>query len=85
MKKIVLLFNTLKFLKRKQIFYLLWNRLKVVFPEKNLRIDSHFEIKPIKWEKGLYNSESYRGLNTFSFLNISHSCLIFLKNRFSET
>ena len=73
MKKIVLLFNTLKFLKRKQIFYLLWNRLKVVFPEKNLRIDSHFEIKPIKWEKGLYNSESYRGLNTFSFLNISHS------------
>ena len=73
MMKVVLLFNTLKYLKPKQIFYQFWYRLKIIFPFEKQSVVSHIEIEQIKWRNGVYNLESYKELNNFSFLNISHS------------
>ena len=73
MKQIVILFNTLKYLKSKQIIYLFWYRLKSLFPTEEHYVVSNFEIKSIRWEKILYNFESYKKFNTFCFLNTSHS------------
>lgn len=73
MKQIVILYNTLKYLKYKQIFYQFWYRLKAIFPTEDQYLVSHFGIKSIRWKESLHKSKSYKRFNTFCFLNISHS------------
>ena len=73
MNKIVVLFNTLKYLKPKQIFYQFWFRIKSICSVKKQYTIFVSEIKPIKWEKGVYKLEAYKKVNNFSFLNLSYS------------
>jgi hypothetical protein len=72
LKQLVILFNTLKYLKFKQIFYQFWYRLKIIIPIEKKYVVSNIEIMSIKWEKSLHNIESYKKFNNFCFLNISH-------------
>ena len=71
--KIVVLFNTLKYLKPIQILHQFWFRLKILWPIKKQYSVFDIQIRPLKWVNGVYNLESYKEVNTFSFLNISHS------------
>lgn len=73
MRIIVILFNTLKYLKAKQVFYQLWYRIKILWPTKKKSAFSHIETKPMQWENGVNNLETYKGGNNFRFLNISYS------------
>ena len=73
MRIIVILFNTLKYLKAKQVFYQLWYRIKILWPTKKKSAFSHIETKPMQWENGVNNLETYKGGNNFTFLNISYS------------
>ena len=69
MNKIALLFNTLRYLKTKQVFYQLWYRIRFTWPIKKRCFLSHLEINLLRWDGGIYNLETYKKDNTFNFLN----------------
>ena len=69
--KILLVLNTLKFLKPVQLVYQLWYRVKAKWPIKKRYGVSHAAIKPLQWKDSVFNLETYKGPNIFSFLNIT--------------
>lgn len=71
--KLILLFNTVKYLKFKQIYYRIYYffRNRIFKKEYNYKLKK--DITPIIWRDVLYNKKSYSKENGFTFLNINHN------------
>jgi len=76
-KKILLVFNTVKYLKFKQIFYRVYYYFKQRLPFKFKKGSENFNVNHINFTLYLYNKKSYLGNNKFTFVNIEH---LFKKN-----
>lgn len=71
-RRLGLLFHTLKYLRFKQLYfrgyYLIRNKL---FKKEYIK-PLHKEIVPLSWKESFLYADSYKGKDTFEFLNISH-------------
>ena len=70
--KLKLLFNTIKYLKPKQVRYRFFYVLRNRFLKKDYNYKLERKLIPIQWENQYNYSESYLHKNTFLFLNIKH-------------
>ena len=71
--KLVLLFNTLKYLKVKQIFYRLYYLIKNKFFNRTYNKKTPSDFSQIIWKDFFLYEDSYLGNKTFLFLNIKHA------------
>ena len=67
--KIITLFNTVKSLKRKQIYYRLYYIFRNNFFKKTYNKTLKTIITPLKWSNYIVNNTSFHANNNFSFLN----------------
>lgn len=70
--RIKLLFNTVKYLKFKQIAYRVLYALRRKFVNKNYSYEIKESVKPLKWSSAIEKYTSYLGNFEFRFLNITH-------------
>lgn len=70
LKSTLRIFNTLKYLRRKQIKYQLFYRLKAIYYKKPVLVEKDI-VKLANWESFIFNKNSYCN-GEFSFLNINH-------------
>ncbi len=68
--KIGLFFNTIRFLKPKQVFFQIWYRIKGVWPFRVSYNNFNDKIYLSKWNDVIFNVRTFKGNNTFKFLNI---------------
>ena len=68
--KLGLFFNTIRFLKPKQVFFQIWYRVKVVWPFQFSYNNSFEKFPPLRWNDVIFNLRTFKGDNTFEFLNI---------------
>jgi hypothetical protein len=69
--KIILIFNTVKFLKFQQVFYQIFYRLKF-FISNNIYSNHYDQFVNLNWDDGVYNLQTYNGGISFDFLNTDH-------------
>ena len=70
--RIKLLFNTVKYLKFKQIAYRVLYALRRNFVNKNYHYKLKESVKPLKWSSTIEKYTGYLGNFEFRFLNITH-------------
>ena len=70
--RIKLLFDTIKYLKFKQISYRLLYAFKRKFINKGYSHELKGTIEPLKWSNSIKKHTSYLGNNEFSLINITH-------------
>lgn len=68
--KIGLFFNTIRFLKSKQVFFQIWYRLKLIWPFQFSYNNSYKKVSLLQWNDVIFNIKTFKGSNTFQFLNI---------------
>ena len=69
-KKVTLYYNTIKYLKLKQLYYQINNKIKVN-KKKNIKYTGEIHVNPLKMENFIDSYHSYQSLS-FTFLNIKH-------------
>ncbi|WP_027138124.1 alginate lyase family protein [Gaetbulibacter saemankumensis] len=71
--KLKLLFNTLKYLRFRQVYYRIFYFIKNTF--FNLKYTKNFQGNPpqIHWKDAFFNQKSFLGNKTFIFLNLEHN------------
>ena len=73
-RKIILLFNTVKYLKFIQIYYRIYYFFRNRFFNRSYTKKINNSFKPIKWKNFIVNNQSYSEANqSFDFLNITKS------------
>ena len=70
--KIILILNTAKFLKFKQIIYQILYRFKFFVSNNNNYNNQYNQFVNLNWDHGVYNLKTYNGEVSFKFLNIDH-------------
>ena len=70
--KLIIIFNTVRYLKFIQIFYQLWYRVKKIFPFHIFFSAKYHNIHELVWEDKIYNLNTYVGSEIFSFINLTH-------------
>lgn len=66
------LFNTIKYLHYKQVYYRLFYLVRNRQKKKIHKEPLVNELQPLQWKQALLFEDSFLGNNTFSFLNITH-------------
>ena len=67
--KLILIFNTVRYLKGIQLYYQLWYRLKAKIFQNKSYSNSFKTYANLKWENEIYNLNTYKGGGDFLFLN----------------
>nr|WP_262916295.1 alginate lyase family protein [Aestuariivivens marinum] len=68
-----LLFNTIKYLKAKQVYFRIYYFIRGKVTRKEYTKDLKKELKSIIWNDFLFNKKSFYNENAFEFLNIKHN------------
>ena len=68
--KLGLFFNTIRFLKPKQVFFQIWYRVKAIWPFQFSYNNSYEKVSSLQWNDVIFNLRTFKGDNTFQFLNI---------------
>lgn len=66
------LFNTVKHLHYKQVYYRLYYLVRNKLGKKVYNEPLAKEVQPLQWRHSLLFEDSFMGNNTFSFLNVAH-------------
>src|SRR5690606_37588669 len=66
------LFNTVKYLRYKQVYYRLYYLVRNKLSKKIYDESFTNEVQPLQWRHSLLFEDSFMGNNTFSFLNVPH-------------
>lgn len=66
------LFNTVKYLRYKQVYYRLYYLVRNKLSKKIYDEPLANEVQPLQWRHSLLFEDSFMGNNTFSFLNVPH-------------
>jgi len=72
MSDVINFFNTVKYLKFKQIYYRMFYLMRNKLIIKTYHFKVRDQLKPIIWEDILFNQRSFLDSNSFEFLNIKH-------------
>lgn len=70
--KLILLIQTLKYLKLKQVYYQLFYKTRNKFYKKDYTKSLFKETKPLQWKDYFFCQNSFKEENAFAFLNIKH-------------
>jgi hypothetical protein len=70
--KLILLVNTLKYLKLRQIYYQFYYRIRTRLFNKEYTKHLLTQPKPLNWNSSFVNSNTFNGTNAFTFLNQSY-------------
>ena len=71
--KVKLIFNTVKYLKVKQIYYRIFYTLSNKFINKSYKEDFKGSLESLNWNDTIQKTSSYSGNLEFCFLNIRHT------------